>query len=77
MARSAALFDWIESEACGEEGQMQVLQHLQMWGVDLPTDADGDVELAPENLDAATLWKLDAFCQQQSGGQYAPDLAGL
>ena len=34
---------------------------------------DGDVEIDPDRLDAVTLWRLDAFVQEQSGGRYAPD----
>lgn len=70
--RSTALFDWIGCDACGEAGQVAVVNFLGEEGVQLPQDEDGELELDPEALDDATLWKLDRFCQQQSRGMYAP-----
>jgi hypothetical protein len=71
--RETMLFDWLTSDTCGEKGQGEVVDFLQSLGVQLPQDADGEVELDPESLDTPTLWKLDRFCQQQSKGEYAPD----
>lgn len=75
-ARSMALFDWLASDPCGEKGQGEVVEFLQRIGVQLPQDDDGEVELDPDSLDAPTLWQLDAFCQVQSKGAYAPDGRG-
>ena len=70
--RTNTLFEWIGSDACGDEGQEQVVQFLK--DIKAPLDeVDGDVEIDPDRLDAVTLWRLDAFVQKQSGGRYAPD----
>ena len=71
------LVEWIGSDECGEQGQEQVLNFIRDANVQLPEDEDGEVSLDLEVLPRALLWQLDAFCQRQSGGRYAPDAKPL
>ena len=71
-ARKDLLFNYIESPACGDEGQEAVLQCLLQIGVDVPKDEDGEYELDPSSVPAYALWHLDALCQRQSRGAYNP-----
>lgn len=75
--RKTKLFDWLASDSCGEKGQEEVADFLLSLGVQLPQDANGEMELDPDSLDAPTLWKLDKFCQEQSRGQYTPDVRSV